>query len=51
MPRASGSTALIDALMQSLAAASFTVEQVYGDWLRSPLTPSSPDIVVVGRRS
>ncbi len=34
----------------SLADHGFEVEQCYGDWQRSPLTPDSPDIVVVARR-
>lgn len=40
-----------DALVHSLASAGFAVENVYGDWRRSPLTPASPDIVIVGRRT
>ena len=31
----------------SLKEAGFTVENLYGDWTRGPLTTSSPDIVVV----
>jgi SAM-dependent methyltransferase len=37
-----------DELTRSLTDAGFMVEHVYGDWRRSPLTASSPDIVVVG---
>jgi SAM-dependent methyltransferase len=39
-----------DELTRSLAVTRFSVELTYGDWQRSPLTASSPDIVVVGRR-
>ena len=38
-------------LTASLTRAGFVVEQTYGDWGRSPLTPSSPDVVLVARRS
>jgi SAM-dependent methyltransferase len=37
-------------LTRSLTRAGFVVEQTYGDWHRSPLTPASPDIVLVARR-
>ena len=37
-------------LVQSLTRAGFEVEQAYGDWDRSPLTATSPDIVLVARR-
>jgi SAM-dependent methyltransferase len=37
-------------LTASLSRAGFEVEQGYGDWDRSPLTPTSPDIVLVARR-
>lgn len=37
-------------LARSLARAGFEVEQAYGDWDRSALTATSPDIVLVARR-
>jgi SAM-dependent methyltransferase len=37
-------------LDRSLAGAGFVVEQTYGDWRRSPLTPASPEIIFVTRR-
>lgn len=39
-----------DEFARSLAAAGFAIEQVYGDWRRSPLRQESPDIVVIARR-
>ena len=38
-----------DELTGSLVGAGFVVEQTYGDWQQSPLTPVSPDIVIVAR--
>ena len=38
-------------LAESLARTGLEVEQTYGDWDRSPLTETSPDIVLVARRS
>jgi SAM-dependent methyltransferase len=37
-------------LSESLTRAGFEVEAAYGDWDRSPLTATSPDIVIVARR-
>ncbi len=37
-------------LTESLTGAGFTVEQVYGDWKRGPLTPESRVMVFVARR-
>lgn len=37
-------------LVESLTQAGFEVEEPYGDWDRSPLTETSPDIVLVARR-
>lgn len=37
-------------LTASLIGAGFTVEQVYGDWRRGPLTPASRVMVFVARR-
>ena len=38
-------------LTRSLTDAGFVVEQTFGDWRRSPLTSTSPDIVLVARRT
>lgn len=37
-------------LIESLTHAGFTVEQVYGDWKRGPVTPESRVMVFVARR-
>lgn len=37
-------------LAESLTRTGFEVEEAYGDWDRSPLTETSPDIVLVARR-
>lgn len=37
-------------LVRSLTGAGFEVEEAYGYWDRSPLTATSPDIVLVARR-
>jgi SAM-dependent methyltransferase len=37
-------------LNQTLTLAGFEIEEAYGDWDRSPLTATSPDIVIVARR-
>ena len=37
-------------LTRSLTRAGFVVEQTYGDWDRSSLTPASPYVVLVARR-
>ena len=37
-------------LHSSLAAAGFTVEHVYGDWDRSPVSPTNPELIFVARR-
>jgi hypothetical protein len=37
-------------LVRSLTRAGFEVTLEYGDWDRSPLTATSPDIVLVARR-
>ena len=34
-------------LTESLAAAGFTVERVYGDWDRGPVTSTAPELIVV----
>ena len=34
-------------LERLLTEAGFTIEAVYGDWDKSPWTPSSPEIVVI----
>ena len=39
-----------DALASFLAAAGFVIEAQYGDWDRSPLTASSPEIITIARR-
>jgi hypothetical protein len=38
-------------LTDSLTNAGFTVEQVYGDWQRGPLTGSSRVMVFIARRN
>ena len=37
-------------LISSLAAAGFVVEQMYGDWDRSPAGPTSRELIVVAAR-
>ena len=37
-------------LRRSLAAASFAVERVYGDWHRHPAGPESPELIIVAAR-
>jgi SAM-dependent methyltransferase len=39
-----------DELTRSLAAASFTIERIHGDWDGSPLSETSPNIVLVARK-
>ena len=39
----------VDALGDFLANAGFLIEAQYGDWLREPLVPASPEIVTVAR--
>ncbi len=38
-------------LVRSLEATGFTALNQYGDWRRTPLTPESPEIVIVARRA
>ena len=38
-----------DALASFLAAAGFVIEAQYGDWDRSPLVTSSPEIITIAR--
>ena len=38
-----------DTLASFLAAAGFFIEAQYGDWDRSPLTASSPEIITIAR--
>ena len=38
-----------DTLASFLAAAGFVIEAQYGDWDRSPLTASSPEIITIAR--
>ena len=38
-------------VVDSLAAAGFTVEWLWGDWDRSPATAESTELIVVARRS
>ena len=40
-----------EALSSFLAGAGLAVEEQYGDWLRRPLTDSSPDIITLARRA
>jgi SAM-dependent methyltransferase len=46
-----GSLRFIDAetLATFLAVAGFVIEEQYGDWLRSPLTGTSPEIITIAR--
>jgi SAM-dependent methyltransferase len=37
----------LDELVNSLTAAGFTVERTYGDWDRSPVTPSSRELILI----
>ena len=37
-------------LTETLAAADFAVEHVYGDWGRRPAGPSAPELIVVAIR-
>ncbi|MDV6011109.1 methyltransferase domain-containing protein [Haloechinothrix sp. LS1_15] len=37
-------------LTRALAGAGFAVQQVYGDWGREPVTPWSPELIVVATR-
>ena len=39
-----------DEVASSLDGAGFTVQTVYGDWDRSPASPSSPELIFVARR-
>jgi hypothetical protein len=38
-------------IAESLSRAGFTVERVYGDWHRGPMTPFSRTMVFAARRS
>jgi hypothetical protein len=40
----------LDELVDSLTAAGFTVERTYGDWDRSPVTPTSRELILVASR-
>jgi SAM-dependent methyltransferase len=37
-------------LRQSVVAAGFEVERLYRDWKRQPITPTSPELILVARR-
>jgi SAM-dependent methyltransferase len=39
----------VDALRDFLADAGFLIETQYGDWLREPLTATSPEIITIAR--
>ena len=39
-----------DSLSQFLSKAGLVIEKQYGDWDRSPLTETSPEIITVSRR-
>jgi hypothetical protein len=39
-----------DSLTSFLSAAGLTIEEQFGDWERSPLTDSSPEIISIARR-
>ncbi len=39
----------LDELANSIAAAGLTVDQWFGDWLGTPYTPASPEIIPLGR--
>ena len=41
----------LGAVEASLRAAGFAAESIYGDWDRSPFTPSSPEMIFVAKRS
>ena len=48
--RESGHTGLAaEALVSFLAAAGFVIEAQYGDWHRSPVAASSPEIITIAR--
>ena len=38
-------------LASFLAGAGLVVEEQFGDWDRSPLTPTSPEIITIARRA
>ena len=40
-----------DALSRFLDAAGFTIEEQYGDWDRSPVSDTSPEIITLARRA
>ena len=40
-----------DSLNSSLAKAGLAIEQQFGDWDRSPLSDTSPEIITVARRA
>ena len=37
-------------LTESLSDAGFSVRQVFGDWNREPVTPSSPELIYLATR-
>ena len=39
-----------EALSAFLTEAGFTIDEQFGDWDRSPLTPASPEIITIARR-
>ncbi len=41
----------VPALERFLTEAGFTIEHLYGDWVRSPITESSREIIVIARRT